>query len=378
MRKNILYLLLTILSLSCSFLHDNLSDGIINEPFNQESDYIIFISEGSTFSPVIVVSEDPVIEWIWDDGTTSLESSPTKDYMSAGTRINKLRVDPWSSLVRINIGYDGGDGGSSEIEYVDNQNISAVENLDIVAPYLKQWCSSYNSIQELDFSNFVSLNTIECFKSTTLNYANLTNTPELKRACFEDCNLLSLDLSDCEKLEDLRGALNSYTTVDFGSIGSDVWHICIRDNPQITENLFTDMTNFSKIEELFIWNDSQNGDLVIPSTGIERTVNFQIYQNNFQRVDLRGSLQNSSKNGVINLKNNNIYEIYIDGCSQITSLDLRNNALSSSQVDYVLALIDSFGRSNGTLYLTDNAPPSSGSSSIILSLETKGWVVNVD
>ncbi len=363
-----------VLIISCSDMMDN-SDADDNHP---DSDYIIFTSEGSSFSPVIIVDGSPEIEWVWDDGNTDSSTTPTKDYGSTGTRINKLRVDPWSSLVRINIGYDGGDGGSALIEHVANQNISSVENLNLAAPYLQYWCSSYNSIPNLDFSNFIALDTIECFKSTSLQNVELRNTPALKRACFEDCDLISLDLSDCISLEDLRGALNSYPTIDFGGIGTNTWHICIRDNPQFTNNLFADMTNYPNIEELFLWRDNQNGNLLIPSTGNSRNVDIQVYQNGYEYVDLRGALQNTSRNGYIDLSDNNISEIYIDGCSQINYLDLENNALGSAQINTILSLLDSFGRINGTLNLTGNTPPSTDSSTTIASLQGKGWTVTTD
>lgn len=372
MRNLFFCLFIPVILFSCSNIFDGLSF------VSHESEYIVFTSEGSSFSPVIIVEGDPLIEWIWDDGTSSQESSPTKDYGSEGQRKNKLRVDPWSSLVRVNIGYDGGDGGSSLIEHVNDQNVSSVENLNLAAPYLRQWCSSYNKLSELDFRDFINIDTIECFKSATLEQVVLDNTPKLQRACFEDCDLISLDLSDCVELRDLRGAMNSYQTINFGSIGADIWHICIRENRQIEENLFSDMTNFPNIRELFIWHDNQSGDLVIPSTGTSGGVNIQAYGNSYEKVDLRGALRDNTWNARINLSENNISEIYLEGCQQITYLDLSDNNLDMTQVDSVLAMIDNFGLSNGYLDLRGNFSPSENSSSIISSLESRFWTVYVD
>ena len=230
----------------------------------------------------------------------------------------------------------------------------------------------------MDFSNFLNLDTIECFRTTSLKYVTLKNTPGLKRACFEDCDLLSLDLSDCVNLEDLRGALNSFPTIDFGSIGSNVWHICVRANEQLEENLFSDMSNFPGISDLYIWDDGQSGELVIPSTGTARDVALLVYNNEYTMVDFRGALQNSNRNATLNLSNNSISEIHLDGCTQITKLNLSDNALDVSQVDSILAEIDSLGRTGGSLDLTGNSPPSASSDSLVTSLEGKGWTVSVD
>ena len=141
---------------------------------------IIFYSNGSVFSPVIVLQENAEVLWTWDDNSTTNSATPVKNYGSEKLRKNILRVQPWSAVRRINIGYDAEDGGSVEIELVNDQLVSKVENLQLVAPYLKEWCSSHNRITSLDFSNFVNLETIECFLSQSLQTINLTNTPKLK------------------------------------------------------------------------------------------------------------------------------------------------------------------------------------------------------
>lgn len=239
-------LLLLIFLAGCSI--DNRADS---------SQEVVFVTTGSSFSPVIIVEGTPEVTWTWADGTTDNSTTPVKNYGSAGVRTNRLVVKPWSAVVRINIGYDGGDGGSNLIEVVADQHVRSVSGLSVLAPTLRQWCSSYNEIVTLDFSGFEQLDTIECFQSRSLQNVYLDNTPSLERACFEDCDLKELDLSGCPGLRDLRGALNNYTTINFGTIGTDVWHICVRENTQMTNRyLFSDMSQFPDISELFIWNDN--------------------------------------------------------------------------------------------------------------------------
>ncbi|WP_010680984.1 hypothetical protein [Acetivibrio cellulolyticus] len=347
---------------------------------------ITFITEGSSFAPVIQVTGNAQITWTFADGTTSSSNSPVKDYGSAGTRAANLVVTPWSAVTHINIGYDAGDGGASSIEFVPDQHVSSVYNLSVVAPYLRQWCSSYNQLTSLDFSNFTQLDTIECFLSQSLRSVNLTNTPELKRACFEDCNLLTLDLSQSPKLEDLRGAVNQNPTINFGSVGENIWHICVRDNPQYTNQyLFEDMSQFPNIAELFIWNDNQAGSIRIPSSSKDRDVGFLAAGNHYTSLNLQGALQLSSSVATVDFSYNLLESVDLTGCSQINNLNLRNNQLSSSEADEILAALDNLGRSRDNvpswaeLYVDisqgGNQQPSQAGYASALSLSGKGWTV---
>lgn len=372
MMKYLLSFIVIFSILSCNFVE-------IEAPVLSGAEEITFVTTGSSFSPVITVSGSPEIQWIWADGTESNSTTPTKNYGSAGTRANRLRINPWSSVIRINIGYDSGDGGSSTIEYVADQNVASIQGLDAVAPYLQQWCSSYNKITSLNFSNFTKLDTIECYFSQSLEEVILTNTPALQRACFEDCNLLSLDLSQSPKLKDLRGALNAYTTINFGSIGSEIWHICIRNNSQLTKrNLFADMSQFPVVEELFIWNDNQAGSLNLASTGSTGNVAVYAYDNYYTSANFSGAFQNSSFQGTIYMANNQLTSLNITGCSQLTYLDARTNNLGSTEIDSILYNLDTLGRSGGTVDLTGNSAPSTDGQAYIASLVLKGWTVTVD
>jgi len=88
------------------------------------NDEIIFYSNGSIFSPVIVIEGEAQILWTWDDDSTSNSFTPIKDYGSSKLRKNTLKVTPWSAVRRINIGYDAEEGGSPDIELVQNQFVA--------------------------------------------------------------------------------------------------------------------------------------------------------------------------------------------------------------------------------------------------------------
>jgi hypothetical protein len=290
-------------------------------------DEIIFYSNGSTFSPLIIIDTPAEILWIFDDNTTSPLPNPVKNYGSEALRVNRLVVDPWSAVRGINIGYNGADGGSALIPYVPDQKVSKIQNLELVASNLELWCSSGNLLDSLNFDNFINLETIECFQSKTVQKVSLKNTPNLKRLCLEDNDLKELDVSECTSLKDLRAALNDYKDVKFPDSTTDLWHICIRDNPQITNpDLFSDMSNFPNISELFIWNCNQSGGFALNKTFAD-SIDIIAYGNNYTSLDLSGALQNENGWASVDFQSNDINNINISGCDQIRYLKLGNNNL---------------------------------------------------
>jgi hypothetical protein len=342
-------------------------------------DAIVFSATGSSFEPVLIVTGSPSILWTFDDGTTSTSATPVKNYGSAGNRKNSLKVTPWSSVQRINIGYTADDGGDASIEKVTQQNVVSVSGLELVAPTLRQWCSSYNPVTSLDFSNFVQLDTVECFKCTSLSSIALINVPQLQRLCVEYCNLPLMNFSDIPRLQDLRGALNSATDIVFGAIGAETWHICVRENRNLTNTaIFSNTAQFPNIAELFLWNNNQTGILKIPSTSSTRFVSICAWENAYTSADFSGSMKNASANAEILMQNNKLTTVNISGCVQLTNLNLSRNSLNETAVDYVLGMLDSLGRANGTVDLRFNAAPSAAGLASALNLSGKGWTVYVD
>ncbi|MDP3914540.1 MAG: Ig-like domain-containing protein [Bacteroidota bacterium] len=342
------------------------------------SDEIVFYSNGSIFSPVIVLQEEAVVTWSWEDNTTSNSLTPTKNYGTAKLRRNSLKVTPWSAVRRINIGYDALDGGSSSIELVADQKVSLVENLNLVAPYLKEWCSSYSRLVSLDFSNFTNIETIECFNSLSLKYLQLANTPKLKRVCFEDNDLINFDLRDCNSLEDIRGALNNFSTITFPTQTENIWHICVWSNPITNQNLFNNLSQFPMIAELWIPKTNQQGELVISKSHPTRSVSIWGWNNKYSSLDLRGAYKNSKAHGLININNNQLTTVDIAGCIQIKELNLSYNKLESFAIDKILKQVDEYGTSNGKIDLRSNQPPTYTGLVYKSNLENRGWIVNTD
>lgn len=346
---------------------------------------VSFTTEGPDFAPVLALSGEATVTWRFADGSTSREARPRKSFGSAARRTHTLVVTPWSALRRINLGYDAGDGGSDQLERVPDQRVSAVGGLALVAPTLREWCSSYNRLTELDFSGFLALDTVECFQSRSLTSVKLANLPRLRRACFEACSLRALDLSQCPALADLRGAANAYSTIDFGTIGQAVWHICVHSNPLTNQALFNDLTQFPRLSELFIWNDHQAGTLRVPATHPTQNVSLAGDSNGYSVLDLRGALRNPRSGGQVSFRGNRLTRVELDGCVQLNELQLADNRLPAGEVDRLLTTLAQLGRSREStpawlplrVELQGNALPGPAGRAAAAQLAARGWTVKL-
>lgn len=338
---------------------------------------ITFVTTGSSFSPIITVTGNPTIQWVFGDGSTSNSLSPTVNFGSAGTRANTLVVTPWSAVTKINIGYDGSDGGvapsSSTIANLAEQNVIAVSGLENVAPYLQVWASNYNPITELNFSNFTALNTIECFSCRSLATIKLWNVPALTRLCIEQSNISSLDLSEAPSLADLRGASQRSSTysIIWGNTGANIWHICVRDNPQITSTF--PFSQFPFLRDFYNWNDNQNGTLHLTSTNLKSVLSAN---NHYIEAVLSGCFP-ADRNGIVEIQNNNLISLDISNDPGLLSLNASLNLLNQEAVDVILQTLDSYNTSAGFLDLTGNAAPSIIGIEHADKLATRGWEVHI-
>lgn len=366
---------LTLSSVYCISAENNNTK---DESYISTTDEIIFHSNGSSFSPVIVLQAAAEVLWTWDDNTTSNSTKPVKDYGSAKLRVNKLKVTPWSSVRRINIGYTAEDDGSLLIERVADQKVSLVENLHLVAPNLIEWCSSYNMLSDLDFSNFINIETIELFRSN-LNNLSIANTPNLKRLCFEIGKINTLDLTTSNSIEDLRGANNRLPSIAFQENVPNIWHICVHHNPFISKTFFNDnMYKFPAIAELLIDYSFQEGPLIIEESSKTRNARIRGYNNKYTSIDFHNCLKEPFLKARIQMQNNEITTVNIDGCVQINDLDLNNNRLQTSEIDKILKQVNDYNTYYGSIDLRNNQPPSAIGINYINSLKLRGWEIQTD
>jgi len=355
---------------------------------NIESD-VIFISSNATFAPILTIKPGATVEWHFADGTTSNSARPCKTYKYPAIRQNRLRITPWSALTRVNLGYDGSDGGDSSIEHVPQQSVVNIKNMELMAPYLRQWCSSYNQIQSLDFDNFITLDTLECYHATSLISVSLHNTSSLRRVCFEACQLAYLNLSESPNLRDLRSALNKNVGITFGNVGEHIYHLCARDNPQFSQIL--PIRQFTGMQELLIWNDNQSGPLNNAShilryvdisnnryTSCDFSMNPNLITCNCSYNKLTSLvLAQCSKLTTLNCSHNNLEALDISSCTALTLVDAHHNLLTQSAVDSILKALVNANNPGGTCILTSNNPPSLKGLCSRNILISRGWTVRI-
>ena len=375
----IIFLVISTLGCVSSDLYNNRSSsGPDTELVSSASEAnITFITTGSSFSPIITVTGNPEILWVFGDGSTSDSASPNVNFGSEGERKNVLVVTPWSAVTKINLGYDGSDGGVTPgpdtIEKLKQQHVIAVTGLENIAPYLQVWASSQNSVTELDFSNFTHLQTIECFYCTSLAAIKLHNVPSLTRLCVEHCNISYLDLSESPSLADIRGSsqMSSTYTINWGTTGENIWHICVRDNPDM--NMTFQSNQFPLLRDLYIWNNSQSGTLHLTSTNLK---NVLAPNNHYNAANLSGCFP-AGRKGTVNLCNNNLTGIDIYNDPGLLYLNISGNSLNRTAADGVLQILDSYNTEDGDLDLTGNAVPSARGIKYANNLTSRRWNVKI-
>ena len=344
-------------------------EGEITPPVQTPSDVINIQSDGALFAPVIEVAGTAVIEWVFNDGSASTSPTPVKNYGSVGSRHNYLKVTPWSALRGINVGYDGLDGGYGGFALVANQNVTGFQNLSLASGSLQYLCASYSLLTELDLRGFTALKFVELLYCANLATLRLGTHPVLERLCVEDCNLNALDLSGCPALEDLRAASNNYTSINWGSTGAVLWHICVRSNPQLTVNL-PYMTQFPLLRELLTWDDNQTGAFVCHSSVIQ---NIESYDNHYTSADISGC----TNLRLFSFSGNQLASLDLGTASNLNDVRLKDCGLTESQTDYVLHTFDGAGQSGGYLDLTGNSAPSFDGLVHLGNLKGRGWTILV-
>ena len=339
-----------------------------------------FTSTGQLFEPVIVISGTATVLWAFDDGTTSASTTPSKNYGTPGEHLNRLKVTPWSAIRRINLGYDGSDGGSDSIEYVTGQNVSRVHNLSLAAPYLAQFCASYNPIASLNFTGFTNLDTIELYGASSLTSLTLTNTASLNRLCLEGSSSLSiLDISGCTNLGDLRGsglALSSGEGLIFAADTTypNLWHFCVHDYPSYNRPVIP-LRYFPSLREFWSWNDNQAGALDTRSN--TNLTSVYLSYNQYTSADFTGSFPPGHW-GAVFIDSNALTTLLVGNNPGLYSLNAQYNQLNQAAVDAVLAALDANGNTDGAADLSGNTAPSASGSASAASLRSKGWTVTVD
>jgi hypothetical protein len=195
----------------------------------------------------------------------------------------------------------------------------------------------------------------------------------LTRLCVEKSNISYLDLSEAPSLTDLRGASqrSSTYTINWGTTGANLWHICVRDNPQMTSTF--PFNQFPILKDFFNWNDNQTGTLHLTSTSLK---NVRSANNQYNAAVFSGCFP-AGRNGVIEIQNNNLTSLDISNDPGLIYVNASLNSLDQAAVDGVLQILDSYDTYVGYLDLTGNAAPSTIGKEHVNNLTFRIWEVKV-
>jgi Leucine-rich repeat (LRR) protein len=304
----------------------------------EKTEQVILQTTGSIFEPEVYCDEEisPFVEWIWGDGSQSTDYPIAyKDFGFDQSRYQVLTVDGGGRLTRINVGFDGADGGElTPLPHRPPQQVRSVV-FPKPLPHLQVWASSYNPITNtLDFRGFDQLEYLEAFRCQELREVIVTNLPSLRRLCLEACDLEELDLSGNPNLEDVRAAVNDLTNVVVGAgTGPKVWHWCLRDNPRMEPRFHDLLTDFHSLMEFWVWNANQDGHLSLVSTNL---TSVRAYRNRYTSADLSGHAGLRS----LRLYENQLTNVVLTGCIGLEEVDLHANLLTSEEMDHLLQEMD--------------------------------------
>jgi hypothetical protein len=336
-----------------------------------------FGTSGDLFQPAVYcdVGTPQEFLWSWSDGRTSSDFPLASiSFGTAVPRSHNLKVYPPDVLSAINLGFDGSDGG--ETTPLINRPPQEVTSVYFPFPLtsLRYWASSYNPIGDtLDFTGFTSLEAIECFHCTNLEHVVASKLPSLKRVCFEQSNLQELDLSGDPNLEDVRAALNSFSSITLGAgTGPKIWHFCTRENFNITQDFQEIMTNFYSLREPWIWHNNQSGAIKFVSTNL---TDVETWGNYYTFADFGGQTNLQ----ICWIQNNLLTNLLLTGCVALQNLQAQNNQLSSAVMDTLLSELDNACPDLSYVDLTMNAEfPSAVGFSHYSNLTNRGVTVYLD
>ncbi len=347
-------------------------------------DYIRITTSGATFSPLIELKDGSLatVKWQVEGGDAYIGVNPTIDFSSGGARYVRMSVtdgglNALGDVVTFNVGFNHKqDAGKYNLGPAYNytpQNVSNIENVNIMTN-LKRFLSATPTLSgALDFSGMSKLEYIECY-GASVNSLKLTGCNSLIRLCMEKNDLASLDLNPfAGTLYDLRisGNRSPITLAPLNSPMAHLYHYCAQSEMVINHPTATQLP---VIEEWWDHYSGQTGALIVRSSAI-RSLDSQ--GNSWTAVDLTNQFP-AGRRGTAKLQNNRISSIVLKGCKGLTNLNLQNNLLNQTAVDGLLAEIESWGTTNGTLIISDNAPPSSIGRAKINLLSNRGWTVNYD
>lgn len=338
---------------------------------------------GTSFAPKITLKAGVTATATWDCPSASVTATgltPALSGLGAGshdvylTCADSAGYEAIHEIEEFNVGFshldDPGINSLSSAHDWTAQPVTALDGLTYLKG-LKYFCAaSVGGLSGvLDLSGLTALLNIECYNSGLAGVI-INGCGSLVRLVTESNNLTSIDVNGAPALQEFRSAFQDtgkLNIVPFANayIPSDQ-HFCARD--QILTGLPDLSTTLPRVQELWIWNTRQQGSFAPGSPLLDWIL---AHSNNYTSANLNGRM--TAANSILDLSANELTTIDLTGCTGLKTIYLNDNAFSQATVDSILATVDGWSTSGGTLDLRGNPAPAA--STHVTALQGRGWTV---
>lgn len=344
---------------------------------------VMIETTGQTFAPQLNVATGAAISWVFSDSTTSASGTPSNDFGSAATRVQRVTVTPATAVRDLNFGFNEYDDPGRW--YVPgpaynraNQNVSRILGMGRLALGLRRFMAAHNPfIGLLDFTGFTYLEDIELFQSYCTSIT-LVGCTSLVRLCVEQISLTQLDISVvAANLVDLRAAVQrgGSLTLTMGVMLREA-HWCVRGQALtiITPPGETVWTCLPVVEEIWCFNMQTQiaGGIMAPIS--PNITSIQAMEGRFHTINLAGRFP-VGRNAYVWLTGNPIVALNIDSCPGLREILLDDCNMSTVLVDYVLTTMNAYGTTNCVIDLSGNMGPSAAGEAAALAIIARGGTV---
>lgn len=312
-------------------------------------------------------------------------------------------------LTLYQVGITAGFLNSLESYWADNNYTVATSGVEMTHNYssigtynIKLAGTSKSDLQNLDFSNMPIIGNLDIFALPNLNnitFANSGNGVVTRIFAYNNTGLSTLDLSNVP----ISGLLYTYaspnlTSIIFANSGNGVLN-----NVQIhTCNLSTlDFSNVALTGLLYAYNNPNLNNITFANSGNGILGNTILSGCNFNTLDF----SNIPLQAVVRVENNPVLssitfassgnggltDFRANGCSLPNidfsvfststgvSIQLQDNAMTSTEVDNQIINLDTTSWINGTLNIAGtNASRTSASDTAYNNLVANGWAITVN
>lgn len=273
-----------------------------------------------------------------------------------------------------NVGYDDSiDTGNYNIGPSYNwssQQMTGIEYLNLMTGLTIFAADQTPLSGALDFTGMAALTHIEVY-ATKVTGVTLTGCTAIERLQVEQCQLTTLDINPVSScLYDLRAANQGGGTLTFATLTSPMareYHFCVRD--QVILNPPTP-AQLPVVQQEWIWDTDLEGEYAPTSTVL---TSIMAYDNFFTSANLSSVPAGAG----IELNGNNLRSIILGGPTN-QGIDLSYNCFDTPNVDAILATVDGWNVTNGTLNIQGNQAPSPTGQAHITSLQSNGWTVTFE